>query len=81
MAKANKFWTTEKRKELEMLLHEGFNVPSIAKMMGVNSQSVYKEIKAAIPTEEYAAKRYLKYTAKSAEENAIKNAIRKIKGE
>lgn len=59
-------WTEANREDLEFLLKEGYQVPKISKMIGLSPASIYNELKMTLTPEEYADKRFIKYTAERA---------------
>ncbi|MCI9640654.1 MAG: hypothetical protein HFE72_11130 [Emergencia sp.] len=62
---ANK-WTDASREDLEFLLKEGYQVPKISKLIGIAPATIYKELRTTLTDEEYADRRFTKYTAERA---------------
>lgn len=71
-------WSYDKRKELELLLKEGYQPTKIADLMGMkNAGQIYYELKKVLSEEEYKNKQFIKYSAQRAEEEYMK----KFRGE
>lgn len=67
----------EKRKKLEFLLKEGFTIKTIAENINVSRQSIYRELKKGLTSEEYEYGRYIKYSPEKAIENEVRRFIGK----
>lgn len=67
----------EKRKKLEFLLKEGFNIKTIAENINVSRQSIYRELKKGLTDEEYEYGRFIKYCPQKAIESEVKSFIGK----
>lgn len=67
----------EKRKKLAFLLKEGFNIKTIAESINVSRQSIYRELKKGLTSEEYEYGRHIKYSPKRAIESDVKQFIGK----
>ncbi|MCI5689267.1 MAG: helix-turn-helix domain-containing protein [Emergencia sp.] len=63
---SSKLWTDASRENLEFLLQEGYQVPKIAKLIGMAPATIYKELRMTLTEEEYADRRFTKYTAERA---------------
>lgn len=74
----SRIWTEDKRADLEFLLKEGYKVPKIAKMMGISPATIYNELKVTLTEEEYADRRFSKYTAEMAWQMERKTRSRKV---
>lgn len=74
----SRIWTEDTRANLEFLLKEGYKVPKIAKLMVISPASIYNELKVTLTEEEYADRRFNKYTAETAWKMERKNRSRKV---
>ena len=72
-----KFFTLEKRQELEFLLQEGCRVREISKKFGICTATLYTELKKGMTEEDYEKGRYIKYSVG----RAIKKDVEQHLGE
>lgn len=73
-------WDDESRKTLETLAKEGYNIPYIAKRLGVSHQTVRSELMRGMDEESYRQGRYLKYSAQKSVEKQVAAYEKKLRG-
>lgn len=72
-----RYFTYEKRKDIEVMLKEGFSVTRIAKELNISRGGMLNELQKGLKDYELKDRRYVKYIP----EKAVKRDIEKVFGE
>ena len=59
-------WEMERRKQLQLLLEQGYTVGRVSEILGLARPTIFAEIKRGTTVDEYREKRFVKYSIERA---------------